>query len=244
MKRLGILAVVWLFAAITAFSQSSPENSPMAVRTRYILPKRGMEDKFVTAALAHLKKFHADGPTFSRLRRIEFGDKAGWYIVVMGPTAYTTLDHAMPQKAEHDADWSTNVEPFVDQYGPTDLWNFDLDLSSGIDLTKSAKHFEVWNVELKPGQFSRFKDMAGKLKKVYESLGNSAFLVLENDLHRGGGPDLTLLWTFDTYDGWQKDPGPKAAYEKMYGAGTWEKMLADWNDMVKDYSAEIRVPVQ
>ena len=82
--------------------------------------------------------------------------------------------------------------------------------------------------------------MMEKLKKVYESLGNTAFLVMDNAVHTSGGPDVGVAWSFSSFKEWSDDPGPRAAFEKMYGAGSWENFMKEWMDILVDYNAEIR----
>jgi hypothetical protein len=48
------------------------------------------------------------------------------------------------------------------------------------------------------------------------------------------------LWSFNTYKEWSDDPGPKEAYEKMYGAGSWQNMLDEWREVNTSYNSEIR----
>jgi hypothetical protein len=31
-----------------------------------------------------------------------------------------------------------------------------------------------------------------------------------------------------------------AAYEKLYGAGSWRNMIDEWHDITKDYNSELR----
>jgi hypothetical protein len=93
---------------------------------------------------------------------------------------------------------------------------------------------------MKHGQYYRFRALAEKLKKAYESLGTTAFVVFDNALHSANTGDIGLIWSFNTYKEWADDPGPKAAYEKIYGAGSWQNMLEEWKDVLVDYNAEIR----
>jgi hypothetical protein len=95
-------------------------------------------------------------------------------------------------------------------------------------------------VNLKDGQYYRFKALCEKLKKVYEQLGTTSFVVLNNVLHTSGGTDVAIIWSFNSYGEWFKDYGPKVAYEKMYGEGTWQIMIDEWKDMIVDYNSEIR----
>jgi len=240
MKKYMIMVLMALCFAVNANAQSGPGSTPMVIESQMILPKRGMEDKFEAAILAHNKKFHPEGPYVAGLRRIEYGPKTGWYVWVMGPTAYGSLDTRPTKENGHQADWDATIDPLVQEYGPTGIYDFNSELSFGWDIFKKSKHYEIWSVDLKPKQYYRFKALCEKLKKVYETLGTTAFIVLDNDLHFKDGPDVALLWSFDTYDGWQKDPGPKATYEKLYGAGSWQTAMDEWMDVINSYDSEIR----
>ena len=240
MKKIVLIVLIATFVAINTYSQSGQDASPMAVETMCFIPKRGMEDKFEADVVTHNKKFHTDGKYVASLRKIEYGSKAEWYVWVMGPTSYETLDNPLGKTNGHEDDWNTTVDPLVEEYGATLFWNFNAKLSYGLDIVRKSKHFEVWSVDLKPGQYYRFKAITEKLKKVYEAQGNTAFIVLDNNLHTAGGPDVMLVWSFDTYAGWMKDPGPKAEYEKQNGEGSWQRLLDEWMDIIVDYNSDIR----
>jgi hypothetical protein len=240
MKKNVFLALLTFLFAFNAFSQSKPDATPMVIESQMILPKMGMEDKFEAAILTHNKKFHPEGAYVAGLRKIEYGPKAGWYVWVMGPTVCGSLDTRPTKESGHDQDWSETIDPLVDQYGPTNLYSYNTDLSYGLDIFKKSKHYEIWGVNLKDGQYYRFKAICEKLKKVYEQMGTTSFVILDNALHAPDGPDVAIIWSFNSYSEWFKDYGPKTAYEKMYGEGSWQTMMDEWKDMVVDYSSEIR----
>ena len=240
MKKYIFLVLIAVTFTMNTFAQSGSGSTPMVIESQMLLPKRGMEDKFEAAVLAHNKKYHPDGPYVAGLRKIEYGPKAGWYAWAFGPTTYGALDTRPTKENGHDQDWNTNVDPLVQEYGGTGLWNYNSDLSYGWDIFKKSRHYEIWGIDLKPRQYYRFKTLCEKLRKVYETLGTTAFIVLENNLHYSDGPNFSLIWSFNTYDGWQKDPGPKATYEKLYGEGTWQAAMDEWMDMIKSYDTEIR----
>lgn len=230
--------------ALNSFAQSASGSTPMAIESLMLMPKRGMEEKFEAAVLAHNKKFHPEGPYVAGLRKIEYGPKAGWYVWVFGPVPYGSYDTRPTKENGHAQDWDATVDPLVEEYGPTGFWNYNADLSCGLDIFKKAKHYESWGIDLKPKQFYRFKSLAEKLKKVYESEGKTAFIVLENNLHAKDGPDVALIWSFNTYADWQTDPGPKAIFEKLYGEGSWQTAMDEWMDMINGYNSEIRSNIQ
>lgn len=240
MKKNMILFLALLSIAAGTVAQTTPATPVQVVETMYILPKRGMEDKFEAAIKAHNDKYHPAGAYVAGLRKVEYGEKAGWYLWVFGPTTYDKLDTRPAKENGHADDWSKNVDPFVEEYGTTGLWNFNDELSYGRDILMKSKYYEVWMVDLKRGEYYRFKSLSEKLKKAYESIGNTAFVVLDNPLHQANGPDVIILWSFNTYKEWADDPGPKTAYEKIYGQGSWQTLLNEWMDMLVDYNTEIR----
>jgi hypothetical protein len=240
MKRKLTLFVIAIIFASGAFSQNPEDKPTLVAENMYILPKRGMEEKFESAVKAHDLRYHPDGPYKAGLRKVEYGEKAGWYVWVFGPTAYSSLDSRPTKENGHADDWSKSVDPLVETYGQTDLWEFDPDLSYGMDILKKSNYYEVWAVDLKRGQYFRFKSIAEKLKKTYESMAKTAFLVYNNPIHTSKGADVALLWSFDTYADWSKDPGLKVSFEKIYGDGSWQHLLDEWMDITVDYNTEIR----
>lgn len=240
MKKYFILISIVLMIAGITFAQQPADSPTIVFENLYILPKRGMDDKFEAAIKAHNQKFHPDGPYKAGLRKVEYGEKAGWYVWVFGPATYAGLDTRPAKDNGHAKDWSETVDPLVETYGETSLWNYNPDLSFGMDILKKSAYYEAWTVDLKRGQYYRFKVLAEKLKKTYESMGNVSFLVYNNPIHTSNNADVALLWSFDTYASWAEDPGPKAAFEKLFGQGSWQNMLDEWMDITVDYNAEIR----
>src|ERR1035438_7873437 len=113
MKKFTILAILALMLTAGAIAQSMNDKPTTVVETMYMLPKRGMEDKLEAAIKAHDMKFHPDGQYQAGLRKVEYGDKAGWYVWVFGPTTYASIDSRPKKEGGHDADWTTTVEPLI-----------------------------------------------------------------------------------------------------------------------------------
>lgn len=240
MKKTITFTIIALLFGYCTFAQTSAEKPTMVTETMYLMPKRGMEDKFEAAVKAHNTKFHPEGQYKAGLRKVEYGEKAGWYIWVFGATTYSALDTRPTKEGGHDADWSATVDPLVETYGQTNLWELNESLSFGMDMMKTAKYYEAWSVKIKRGEYYRFKALSEKLKKAYESLGTSSFIIYNNVIHTANGPDVAIIWSFNSWDEWSKDPGAKAAYEKLYGAGSWQNMLDEWMAVSESYDAEVR----
>jgi hypothetical protein len=105
---------------------------------------------------------------------------------------------------------------------------------------KTAKYYEVWSVKLKRGEYYRFKAISEKLKSAYTALGKGSFLIYNNAIHTANGYDVVMIWSFNSYAEWSKNPGIKAAYEKLYGTGSWQNMVDEWMAVSEKYDTEIR----
>jgi len=235
------LLVVVAFALVMA-ATASPLFAQTAItvtETMYILPKQGMADQFEAAIKAHDTKFHPDGPYVAALRRVDYGEKAGWYVWIMGPTTYASID-SRPDKGAHDDDWSKNVEPTIAEYGATNLWETDAENSFGRDIMLKSGHYDTWAVDVKRGEMTRFNEIIGKVKKTYESMGDRAFLVYRNPIHTANGADVAILTSYTSMADWSADWKVKEAYEKLNGGGSWQKMLDTWNEVIVDYNEELR----
>lgn len=240
MKKIIAMVFFALCFAVSAFAQTSDEKPTTVVETTYILPKIGMEEKFEAAIKAHNLKFHPAGPYVAGLDKIEYGDKAGWYVWIFGFTTYGALDTRPAKENGHNDDWAKTIDPLVETYGEISLWNYNPDLSYGMDILKKSIHYQAWRVQLETGQYYRFKAIAEKLNKTYESMANTAFIIFDNPVHTSKSGDVGILWSFNTYTEWSKDSGTVKAYEKLFGAGSWQQLLDEWHDIVVDYNAEIR----
>jgi len=238
MKRTLTLAFIAIFLSCAVWAQEE-EKKPTAVsETIYILPKAGMASKFEAAVKAHNDKFHPEGAHLAGLRRVDYGANAGWYVWVMKGT-YASLD-SRPTDEGHEGDWNTNIEPMVEKYGNVGLWEYDEELSYGLDMFNKTEKYQVWAVDLKRGQNEAFKTLIGKVQKAYESMGNRAFLVFNNAVHTADGPDVAMVWSFNNFAELDSDWGTKDAYEKLNGEGSWAELLAGWLEITNEYDAELR----
>jgi hypothetical protein len=239
MKKKALLLTMVVFCAFVLFAQDKEEKKATVVESVYILPKKGMAKEFEKAVKSHNQKFHPEGDHVAGLRRVDYGDMAGWYVWIMGPTTYEALDTRPMEEDGHADDWKKNIDPLVQKYGPVNLWNYNSKLSSGMDILKKSRHYEVWGIFIKRGQYYRFEAIAEKLQKTSEKLGY-AFLVFNNPLHTLKSPDVAMVWNFGSYADWAKDIGFKKEFEKQFGKGSWQNMFDEWLDIVEDYNGELR----
>ena len=241
MKKYIMFVLASMLIGTAANSQS--ENEPKSLyETMYMIPKPGMNKQFEDGVAAHNKDFHAaDKDNRAMLRRVEYGNKAGWYVWVMNGT-YSSLDDR-PNDEAHSKDWEEKVGEYVDEYGTTDLWSLNKELSYGMDQFRNQKRYETWAIYLKPWESYRFNDALKKLQKAFEKMGNRSMLVFESEVSRKGGADVGLLWGYDKFADLERDSKLVDTYEEIHGKGSWISFLDEWKDVVEDIDMEHRVKV-
>jgi len=236
MKTFTTTAMAALFCFI-AWSQGEKKPTQIS-ESIYIMPVEGKAAAFEVAIATHNKKFHPVGPHHAMLRRVDYGAKAGWYVWVMKGT-FASLD-SRPDKGGHDEDWDANVNPTVKEYGDSGLWSFDEDMSYGMDTFQKSSKYNVWSIDIKRGQGERFNNLTKKISDTFESMGNRAFLVYNNQVHTPGGADVAFIWSMKNFADLDTEWGTEAAYEKLHGTESWKKMLTEWYDITVDHTEEIR----
>lgn len=239
MKRTLLFVLALLVAASGGLLAQSSNQARPVTETMYIKPKRNMDDKLEAGLKAHNEKFHPDGPYRAAIRKVNYGAKEGWYVWLMGPTDYASLD-SRPDKGAHDEDWNKNVDPYIEEYGSTSLFEFDDKYSFGREIMIQSGHYDAWSVTVKPGQMDQFNQLIMSMKKTFESMGNRSFLTYRNMVHTRGGADVALLFSYTNMADWGSDWKLKDAYEKLYGPGSWQLMFKTWDTCVEDYDEELR----
>ena len=236
-----MFALVGMIFCTTAMSQGENKQKSL-FETIYLLPKTGMNKQLEEGVAAHNKKFHAAGKeNEAMLRRVEYGNKAGWYVWVMGGN-YASLDKR-PEDDAHSSDWEENVGKYVEEYGTVDLWSYNDELSYGSDKFRNQKRYESWAVYLKPWQGYRFTEMLKKLKAAFEKMGDRTMLVFNSEVSRKGGPDVAIIWGYDNFADLDRDSNLVDAYEEVHGKGTWTSLLDEWRAIAEDVDMEHRIKI-
>ncbi len=241
MRNLIMIVVACMVCYATAMGQG--DNKPAKLyETIYLQPKAGMAKQFEEGVAAHNNKFHASGKdNEAMLRRVEYGNKAGWYVWVMGGS-YASLDNR-PEDESHSTDWEENVGKYVEEYGDVDLWSYNDELSYGMDKFKNQKRYETWAVYLKPWERYRFNDALKKIKAAHEKMGNRTMLVFNSEVSRKGGPDVGLVWGYDKFNDLETDSKMVETFEELHGKGSWRLFLEEWKDVVEDVDMEHRIKI-
>ncbi|HYV93643.1 MAG TPA: hypothetical protein VE978_17845 [Chitinophagales bacterium] len=242
---LSIAVLVAYTAGAFAQTAAAPKTYQM-VQIMMIKPKQGQEKAFEDAVKAHDAKFHS-GAYAAQLWAVTYGKGSdGWYVWRMGPLMYTDMDKQPQGNKDHDDDWSKTVDPHVQEYGETNFWKLQDDLSY-TPANYNPQNLDVWIIDIKPGMRYQFADLMKKWKAMWEAKKYPyAMRVSYNDMFSGdGGADAGIVFSFnhfaefdDPNNDWRKD------YEEMNGPGSWDNFWKAWNACVNSTSEQIRALVK
>ena len=235
---LTMLLLLVMLTASTANAQEEKETYGMAEIT-YMLPKIGMEKAFEDSVKAHNDKYHKEGVFKASLDNIITGKETGWYVWIMGPCTFTDLDNR-PNDDAHTNDWDKNVSPKVAKYGRNEFWRYNKKLSYRGDTSDNPKFENIWFVDVKRGQNYKFKEFIEKVNAAYVKKGEGNFSVYDNQFTEGNGRDVAIVWAFDKWAEMDEDDGGiKESFEEIYGEGSWDNALKDWEASTESINSQV-----
>ncbi|REE82336.1 hypothetical protein BX611_1883 [Lutibacter oceani] len=235
---IATLVFVLMVTTFTVNAQEEKESYGMAEIT-YMLPKIGMEKAFEDAVKAHNEKFHKEGVFKASLDLILTGKETGWYVWIMGPCTFSDLDNR-PTEGAHANDWDKNVSPKVAKYGRNEFWRYNNKLSYRGDTSDAPKFENIWFVNVKRGQNYKFKEFIEKVKAAYEKKAAGNFSIYYNQFTEGNGRDVAIVWAFDTWSEMDEDDGGiKKHFEEIYGEGSWDNALKDWEASTETINSQV-----
>jgi hypothetical protein len=223
---------------ITNTGISQEKKSYQMVEITYMMPKVGMEKAFVKAVKEHNQKFHNQDPYSASLDRIATGKYSGWFVWVMGPTTFSQLDNR-PSKGAHEDHWNKTISPLVKKYGRTEYWRNNKKLSFKANDNRPPLE-NIWFVEVKRGEYYRFKDLISKFTEAFKKKGDDNFFMYNNQFNQDDGRDVAFVWTLNSWaDMDDDDGGVKKYYEELNGEGSWENAMKEWQAVTESIKSEV-----
>jgi hypothetical protein len=189
-------------------------------------------------ALTHHTQTYHKGDVAWRVWSIESGPDAGGYMVSEGPSNWNNLDSRADISAEHTADWENNVLPLTTGRGQSGYYEFQADLST-VQVTDYADKILINHMTAKPGKINDMKALLQKMKKVWQGgsesvavyatvfSGEPGFIYVTR--LKGGLKELAADYRKPLAD----------RYNTAYGAGSFDKWLKDYADIVQSRWSEL-----
>ncbi len=239
MKTKSLFFAILLITVIltTSISIGQEKASYGMAEITYMLPKIGMEKVFEDAVKIHNEKYHKEGPFKASLDYILTGKEAGWYVWIMGPCTFSDLDNR-PNNDAHRSHWDKTISPKVMKYGRTEYWKYNDKLSFSSD-GDSPKYETIWFVDIKRGEYYKFKEFITKVKKAHEKKGEY-YSIYNNEFNEDNGRDVAIVWPFNNWASFDvEDGGIKKYYEEIYGVGSWGNALKDWANFTVSMRSQV-----
>ena len=237
MRRLSVIVLAFLAFSAFSFAQEEKESYTMFENTRMVV-KTDKFKEFSEAMADHNKKYHSDGANHANLWMVSVGANAGQFVWSMGPCTYSDLDNR-PSGKDHMEDWMYNVMPNVKYIKETNYWKLDEKSSympEGVNNTKlSIRIFDIEDY-----QSYRFKELMAKVIKVYTDKNYEWTLGTywsEFDIHED--EDVAIVWGFDKWAWFDRDPQFKADFEEIHGENSWWKFLEELRGTIKSAKDEV-----
>ena len=242
MKRMILTALIGALLPFLAYSQ---DDGYTMVETVYLKPKAGSGEKFVKAVKAHNEKYHKkDTPYNAWLETIITGPYTGWHVWIMGPCTFTQLDGRPGKDEGHDADWNKSVTPYVEKVKLGEYWKRWDDLSYRAEGDQGGKMSTMWFIDIKKGEWSRFKNLMKQVKAVYEMRKDESYSLWGNQFNADDGRDVVIVWNFDKWAELDDDSNFKADFEEVHGEGTFDFFLDEWEASIESRKEEVWMTVE
>ena len=236
MKLVCSILIFTLILNYSGHSQESKTDYSMAVLA-FMDAKIGSEKAFETAAIEHNEKFHNTVPNKAYLDQIMSGSQAGTYVWVQAPCTFTDLGN-IDLGDEHENHWNDKVAPHISDYGAVEYWKMNKKLSYYPNPEEEHKFSNIWVIDLKQGEYHRFKALMLKIVEAHEKKGGEQIRVFNNRFNGADGRDVAINWNVKDMASMDMDDGGiKPTYEEINGEGSWANMVKEWQDITKSVNS-------
>lgn len=220
-------SLLWSVLLVPFIMLGQTDAGYMIFENGMITPNPAKVTEFETGLAAHNKKYHAEGLHGARVYWISNGPNVGKYVWVMGPLPWSAMDER-PAQEGHDADWNTNVMPYMLAEGDQDYWRFHPQLSN-FPADFNLKNLLVFIIDIKRFKQMDFMDnVVRKVQKVYmEKMPDQPYGVYTNEMASPSGKDFAWVDFFSS-SSWlgETDIFPQQ-FEEVHGAGSFSQFLQE-----------------
>jgi len=234
------MMAVFAFTVFTFAQEEKEEKKSYVMFENTRLSVRSDKFKAFDEAMAHHNKtYHAEGPYHANVWSIIVGEDAGQVVWSMGPCTFEQHDHR-PDGSEHMEDWLYNVMPNVRYVDGSNMWKRDDKLSYSPEGDDNSSKLSIRVYDLKEWQSYRFKELVSKALEVYRANSYDwSFSTYWPSFQTEKGVDVALVWGFNDWAWFDKDPTFKKDFEAIHGEGSWFKFMEELRGTVESSTDEV-----
>ncbi len=219
-------------------------QSKNVVNAFRVFPKVDKAMEFEKALANHAQKYHT-GDWKWRVFEIESGPDAGGFQITEGPNTWDAIDNRGKLGDEHTLDWNKNVAIYLTENGSSSYSVFQDSLSS-VALTDYSNKININHVYPKLGWDNKVKDLIKKIRKVWQTSGQSVAVYQSSS---SGAAQYAIVTRYkqglkERDDNFRKPF--KERYEAIYGSDSFNDVLEtvrnyydkNWSEMLS-YRADL-----
>ena len=234
MKNLLITLCLMAWVSLSSWAQNT---NYLQFEVGYTRPIKGKEDMLKKGIAAHTQKYHSADPYKVYFWEVLTGPMSGAYFTALGPVTFTQLDKR-PSSPEHNADWQTNVSPYMEEVGEASYWRLDTALNYRPDGSQNFSKSRIRYATLRPGESDRWTEQMEKVLAVCKAKKYEGAWTVYRRYGASAGPHVCTEMAFndwaylDNLGDFMKD------FEEVHGAGSWSRFqdeLAMAMDLTKTY---------
>lgn len=234
MKRLFIAFTFFVMASIIAIAQTN--NVFWTARVKVKMDKKLEYEKKIPAFLStHYPQFKF------RVYEILTGENTGSYVYVVGPFSYKDLDvpKVFPKgeallKSEAQAINALSEEVEVSYARRQD------DISDN-NPDRKIKYLLVTYFEINSGQWAKMHDLILNVKEGRKLAGSKMDYAYFRPSASGNNNVFTTVRYMEKMEDMDIQEDWGLAYNKVHGAGAWERGASEYYSLIKSFKSEIRV---
>lgn len=224
--------------AFTAFSFAQEDESYTMFENTHMVVKTDRFKEFNKAMADHNKKYHAEGAYYANFWMVSVGANAGDFVWSMGPCTYSDLD-SRPTGKDHMEDWLYNVMPNVKYIKETNYWKLDEKHSYNATAGNNTK-LSIRIYDLEDWQEYRFKELLKKVVEVYtEKKYEWNFGTYWSQFNVQDDEDVAIVFGFDKWAWFDKDPQFKNDFEEIHGEGSWQAFREELRGTIKGVKDQV-----
>ena len=236
-KKLSAANLIAGLISFTGFAQEVNTDYAMA-NIVFIDAKIGHEKDFESKVIEHNNKFHNEAPNKGYLDQVISGKHAGTYVWVMAPCTFTDLAN-LKLGDDHEKHWNSEVVPLIEGYGAQEYWKHNEKLSYYPNPVENRKVSNLWLIDLKRGDYYRFKTLMTKIVEAYEKKGTGNMRVYDNQFNAGDGRDVVIIWDMESLAEMDQLDPLKPHFEEVHGEGSWDTMLEEWEEITLKIDSQL-----
>ena len=233
MKKITFILSM-LFALIT-----TAQDGPEIWMSYELMPKKGMEDKFVQAAEKKMKKFNSTAETAMFTFEIMDGENQGMYSRVVGWKDWSYMN-SQEDRSEELKYWKDNVDPFIEESTGWKVWRRLQGISHNWTPTTTFKYMLVQRRFIKPGHDQAVVHFLQRAKMVYEKHNYTGITGIFRVMSGGNTNEYIICDGFNEYGVGGEFPetekNMEELYNEMFGWEAYRKDAQEYNDALEMYS--------